>query len=115
MQALRGVTELVTKLRGSGAPESKEIAEVINKLATAMPLELEMTLQKLDAAVKANDAATATNLRGDVQRTTKGWMDFLKGNAKTIEGCEKNPWEINVRIADPVHNSLKAILAAAAR
>lgn len=115
MQALRGVTELVTKLRASGAPQSKEIAEVIKKLATAMPVELETTLQKLDAAVKANDAATATKLRGDVQRTTKVWMDFLKGNALTIEGCEKNPWRINVRIADPVRNSLKAILAAAAR
>jgi hypothetical protein len=42
-------------------------------------------------------------------------MDFLKANAQAIEGCEKNPWKINVRIADPVRNSLKAILAAAAR
>jgi hypothetical protein len=113
MQAIRGVTELITKLRASGAPQSKEIAEVIKKLATAMPAELETILQQLDTAVKANDSATATKMHGEVQRTAKGWMDFLKVNAKTIEGCEKNPWKVNVRIADPVRNSLKSILAAA--
>jgi hypothetical protein len=113
MQAIKGVTELIAKLKTSGAPQSQAIADVIKKLAMAMPAELEGILQQFDAAMKANDTPGVTRLRGEVQRAAKGWMDFLKVHAKSIAGCENNPWGVEVRIGDPVRNSLKAILAAA--
>jgi hypothetical protein len=111
MQAIKGVTELISKLKTSGAPQSQSIAEVIKKLAVAMPAELEGILQQFDAALKANDTAGVTRLRAEVQRAAKAWMDFLKANANSIAGCENNPWGVAVRIADPVRNSLKSILA----
>ena len=82
MQVLTGVTELIAKLRASGAPQSQPIAAVIQKLAVGLPRELETILQQFDAAVKANSADGVSKARGDVQPRLQKLVGLLEGECQ---------------------------------
>jgi hypothetical protein len=110
LQAAQGVGELESALRKTDNPRAREVAALIRKLAAGFPTEMEGLLQRLDAAVKANDAGGAQKIRGEVQQAAKGWLGYLQANAEHIQGCESNPWGIKVRIAEPIRKSLTAIL-----
>ena len=110
LQAVKGLDEMLTKIRGERDPRSSKVAEVVGRLVKEMPGELENVLGQLEAAVKSGDAQAIKQQRAAVQHSAKSWMTFLQTRAALISCCEANPWGVPVAINQPVRASLTAIL-----
>jgi hypothetical protein len=114
LAAIQGVTQLEAALRETDEPIALEIAAIISQLARGMPTELEAILERFDQAVKVQDTEAITTLKGEIRAAAKSWLLFIEQHADHIAGCESNPWNIPVRIVQPIRSSLSAILKVAA-
>lgn len=111
IDAVKGVNDLVSALRSTGDERAGRIADFLVGLATELPQDLERVLSTLSAAVEQGEPPDKIRkLRAGIQTTAKQWLAFLNTNSKFIEGVETNPFNITVRIKEPVQNALKSAL-----
>lgn len=114
LSAIQGVNQLEKALRETNDAIAHHVAEIVSQLSRNLPTELEAILERFDQAVKLQDTASILALKGEIRAAAKAWLQFMEQNASHIAGCESNPWNIPVRIVQPIRNSLSAILKVAA-
>lgn len=114
LSAIQGVNQLEKALRETNDAIALHVAEIVGQLARNLPTELDAILERFDQAVKLQDTASILALKGEIRASAKAWLQFMEQNASHIAGCESNPWNIPVRIVQPIRNSLSAILKVAA-
>jgi hypothetical protein len=110
LQTVRGLEEVVAKVRAEPDPRAEQVAAVLRQLAKDMPAEMEYVLRRLDAAAQAGDAAAVRQQKAAVQKSAKDWLTFLQVNGRLIRCCESNPWGVAVAIDQPLRASLVAVL-----
>jgi hypothetical protein len=108
--ALTAVEKLVSALRATGDELGEAIAEVIEELQKTFPDTLDDALKGLAQASQAGDAAGASQFQFKAEIAIKAALAYLNNNAKTIDGCENNPFGINVAFRAPLTEALKQVL-----
>ncbi len=114
LSAIQGVNQLEKALRETNDAIALHVAEIVSQLSRNLPTELESILERFDQAVTIRDTGSILALKGEIRTAAKAWLQFMEQNASHIAGCESNPWNIPVRIVQPIRNSLSAILKVAA-
>ncbi len=110
--ALNAVERLVSTLESTGHEVALAIAEVIKNLQHNFPDTLDDALGGLVQAAQTGRAGDAEACRNRAEIAIKASLAFLNNNAKTIEGCEKNPFGINVPFRAALTDALKQVLIA---
>lgn len=110
----QGMGELEDVLRDMSDQRGWEVANIIRDLSNSLPTELEDALDRLDDAVKSQDATKIAAGKEEVRKTAATWTEFLSTNSDYIAGCENNPWNIPVKIVAPIRDSLAAVMKVAA-
>ena len=94
--ALSAVDTLVSALEATGDEVAQAIASVIESLQSTFPDTLDDALTNLAKSAQAGNAADAELNRNKSEIAIKAALAYLNNNAKTIDGCEHNPFGISV-------------------
>jgi hypothetical protein len=113
-QSIEGLESLMQQLRADSDPDLHEIAARVDLLTKGIPAEIEASLAKLSAAVRAADAGEAAKWVDQVQLGVNKCEGFLQDNLPYIERCEENPFDLPVIIQKPLRESLANIRASLA-
>jgi hypothetical protein len=108
--ALSAVDKLVSSLRATGDEVALAVASVIESLQSTFPDTLDEALTNLAKSAKAGNAADAETSRNKSEIAIKAALAYLGNNAKTIDGCENNPFGIKVALRAPLTEALKQVL-----
>jgi hypothetical protein len=108
--ALSATDKLLTALSGMEDELAQAIAGVIQKMRNDFPDTLDDALTGLAKSAKAGNSADAATFQVKSEIAIKAALAYLNNNAKTIEGCEKNPFGVNVTFRAPLTEALKQVL-----
>jgi hypothetical protein len=112
--AVKGTEDLAQKLRDTKDKRALDIADVVQLIGKRFPSRLDTLLDSLTKAQAARDADLTAQLEPQVQDAIKECLKYVKDNAKYVEGCEQNPFDVKVDMTKPVQLALKALLQAVA-
>lgn len=112
--AVKGTADLAKTLRDTQDKTALDIADVAHLIGTRFPTKLDTLLDSLAKAQAAHDSDLTAQLEKQVQDAIKDCLKYMKDNAKYIEGCEQNPFNVKVEFTKPVQLALKALLQAVA-
>jgi hypothetical protein len=110
-QSIEGLESLMQQLRADDDPDLHEIANRVDVLTKEIPGEIEASLAKLSAAVRAADAGETAKWVNQVQLGVRKCEGFLQDNLPDIERCEENPFDVPVMIQRPLRETLANIRA----
>ena len=108
--ALSGVNKLASNLQATGDVVALAVVARIESLQSTFPDTLDDALTMLAKSAKSGIAADAELHRKTSENAIKAALAYLNNNAKTINGCETNPFGINVAIRAPLTEALKQVL-----
>jgi len=109
--AVKGVGDLIGKLKATGNAGAVKASEVVQALADAFPTGLDAALASLEKASASNDPKALATARAQAKAQTDVCLAFLSTNQKIIGLCEGNPFGATVAISQPLTGALQAIAA----
>jgi hypothetical protein len=108
--ALSATDKLLSALSSSTDEVAQAIASIIEGMRNDFPDTLDDALGNLAKAAKAGKAIDAEQFRTQAEIAIKASLAYLNNNAKTIDGCEQNPFGVSVAIRAPLTEALKQVL-----
>lgn len=108
--ALSATDKLLSALSGMNDELAQGIAGIIQKMRNDFPDTLDDALTGLAKSAKAGNVADAGTFQVKSEIAIKAALAYLNNNAKTIEGCEQNPFGVNVSFRAPLTEALKQVL-----
>jgi hypothetical protein len=112
---LASIDQLVSSLEATNDELALAISGIIQQAQADFPDTLDEALTGLVAAAKAGKAGEAEGFRNKSEIAIKAALAYLNNNAKTFDGCENNPFGVNVQIRAPLTEALKQVLIAVKR
>ncbi len=113
--ALAAVDTLSGQLEQTGDDVALAIASIIQKMHADFPDTVDDSLANLADSAKAGNAGDTENYRNKSEIAVRAALSYLNNNAKTIDGCEQNPFGVSVAFRAPLTAALKEILIAVKR
>ncbi len=108
--ALSATDKLLSALSGMEDELAQAIAGVIQKMRNDFPDTLDDALTGLAKSAKAGNSADSATYQMKSEIAIKAALAYLNNNAKTIDGCEQNPFGVNVSFRAPLTEALKQVL-----
>jgi len=108
--ALSATDELIAALDATDDDLADAIAQVVEQLKADFPDTLDDALSNLASSAKAGKAGETESYRNKSEIAIKAALAYLGNNAHTIEGCEHNPFGINISFRAPLTEALKQVL-----
>jgi hypothetical protein len=108
--ALSATDKLLSSLQATNDEVALAIAKIIEKMRNDFPDTLDDALTNLAKSAKAGNAADAESYRLKSEIAIKASLAYLGNNAKTIEACENNPFDVSVPFRAALTEALKQVL-----
>lgn len=108
--ALETVDDLIASLEEADDELATEIAKIVAKLKADFPDTLDEALTNLADAANAGKTSETEAWRNKSEIAIKAALSYLGNNAKTIDGCETNPFGVSVAMREPLTAALKQVL-----
>ncbi|MEP3329807.1 hypothetical protein [Sedimentitalea sp.] len=114
LRSLKGLGELTKTLSAEADNDLNDIGRRISALGKDLPDGLSRALTTAAKAAKAGDTDSVTRAKNDIASEIAAAQQFLNTNQTILKRCEENPFKIEVQIAGPVNDTLKALLTSLA-